>query len=187
MRELYLPFNRNYDKVIVMDVRSAELTRYAANCILATKVSFMNWMMENLADLRRAEIEAMRKYVQTLIQIVGQIDFDAKLIVEALELRNNEKKHTFFNKSTSVEIRTVRSLQFDRAPNTADIREAFALALMKILWQVIRALNFDLFKQKLCLAVVLNGWNMFGLTRMSINRCVYYSVSQMIKLESANS
>ena len=42
MRELYEPFNRNHDKMIFMDVRSAELTKYAANCMLATKISFMN-------------------------------------------------------------------------------------------------------------------------------------------------
>ncbi|MEX0623723.1 MAG: nucleotide sugar dehydrogenase, partial [Saccharospirillum sp.] len=42
MRELYEPFNRNHEKIIQMDVRSAELTKYAANCMLATKISFMN-------------------------------------------------------------------------------------------------------------------------------------------------
>ena len=49
LRELYSPFNRNHDKIIVMDVRSAELTKYAANCMLATKISFMN-EMSNLAE-----------------------------------------------------------------------------------------------------------------------------------------
>ncbi|MCQ4503876.1 UDP-glucose 6-dehydrogenase, partial [Vibrio parahaemolyticus] len=44
MRELYAPFNRNHEKMIVMDVRSAEFTKYAANCMLATKISFMNEM-----------------------------------------------------------------------------------------------------------------------------------------------
>ncbi|MBT2968153.1 UDP-glucose dehydrogenase family protein, partial [Vibrio anguillarum] len=44
MRELYAPFNRNHEKVIVMDIKSAELTKYAANCMLATKISFMNEM-----------------------------------------------------------------------------------------------------------------------------------------------
>lgn len=59
MRELYAPFNRNHDKVIVMDVRSAELTKYAANCMLATKISFMN-EMSNLAEKLGADIEAVR-------------------------------------------------------------------------------------------------------------------------------
>lgn len=48
LRELYAPFNRNRDKLLVMDVRSAELTKYAANAMLATKISFMN-EMANLA------------------------------------------------------------------------------------------------------------------------------------------
>lgn len=59
LRELYAPFNRNHERVIVMDVRSAELTKYAANCMLATKISFMN-EMSNLADLLGADIEAVR-------------------------------------------------------------------------------------------------------------------------------
>jgi UDPglucose 6-dehydrogenase len=59
LRELYSPFNRNRDKIIVMDVRSAELTKYAANCMLATKISFMN-EMANLAELFGAEIDIVR-------------------------------------------------------------------------------------------------------------------------------
>ena len=49
MQELYAPFNRNHEKIIFMDIRSAELTKYAANCMLATKISFMN-EMSNLAE-----------------------------------------------------------------------------------------------------------------------------------------
>ncbi len=59
LRELYAPFNRNHDKVIVMDPRSAELTKYAANCMLATKISFMN-EMANLAEKLGADIESVR-------------------------------------------------------------------------------------------------------------------------------
>ena len=51
LRELYAPFNRNHDRMIIMDVKSAELTKYAANCMLATKISFMN-EMANLAEKR---------------------------------------------------------------------------------------------------------------------------------------
>src|SRR5690606_17210816 len=101
MRELYAPFNRNHEKIIVMDVRSAELTKYAANCMLATKISFMN-EMANLAEILGADIEAVRhgigsdprigyqfiypgvgyggscfpKDVQALIQTADQINFD---------------------------------------------------------------------------------------------------------------
>ena len=60
MRELYAPFNRNHEKIIVMDVRSAELTKYAANCMLATKISFMN-EMANLAEMLGADIEMVRQ------------------------------------------------------------------------------------------------------------------------------
>ncbi|CAD0263991.1 UDP-glucose 6-dehydrogenase (fragment) [Pseudomonas veronii] len=60
MRELYAPFNRNHDRIIVMDVRSAELTKYAANCLLATKISFMN-EMANLAERLGADIEMVRQ------------------------------------------------------------------------------------------------------------------------------
>jgi len=60
LRELYEPFNRNHDKVIVMNVRSAELTKYAANCMLATKISFMN-EMANIAELVGADIESVRQ------------------------------------------------------------------------------------------------------------------------------
>ncbi|MDR8434169.1 UDP-glucose/GDP-mannose dehydrogenase family protein, partial [Acinetobacter baumannii] len=60
MRELYEPFNRNHDKMIFMDIRSAELTKYAANCMLATKISFMN-EIANLAELLGADIENVRK------------------------------------------------------------------------------------------------------------------------------
>jgi len=59
MKELYAPFNRNHDRMIVMDVRSAELTKYAANCMLATKISFMN-EMANLAERLGADIEQVR-------------------------------------------------------------------------------------------------------------------------------
>jgi UDPglucose 6-dehydrogenase len=59
LRELYGPFNRNHDKILVMDVRSAELTKYAANCMLAAKISFMN-EMAHLADKIGADIEKVR-------------------------------------------------------------------------------------------------------------------------------
>ncbi|MGI4850307.1 MAG: UDP-glucose dehydrogenase family protein [Janthinobacterium lividum] len=59
MRELYAPFNRNHEKLIIMDVRSAELTKYAANAMLATRISFMN-ELANLAEVLGADIEAVR-------------------------------------------------------------------------------------------------------------------------------
>ena len=59
MRELYAPFNRNRDRLIVMDIRSAEFTKYTANCMLAVRISFMN-EMANLAD-RLGDIEHVRR------------------------------------------------------------------------------------------------------------------------------
>ncbi|MDH4581055.1 UDP-glucose/GDP-mannose dehydrogenase family protein [Pseudomonas sp. BN415] len=60
LQEIYSPFNRNREKIMVMDRRSAELTKYAANCFLATKISFMN-EMAGLSELFGADIEAVRR------------------------------------------------------------------------------------------------------------------------------
>mgnify|MGYP000566001801 CR=1 FL=1 len=60
MRELYAPFQRNHERVVVMDVRSAELTKYAANAMLATRISFMN-ELANLAEKLGADIESVRQ------------------------------------------------------------------------------------------------------------------------------
>jgi UDPglucose 6-dehydrogenase len=60
MRELYAPFQRNHERLIVMDVKSAELTKYAANAMLATRISFMN-ELANLAERLGADIESVRK------------------------------------------------------------------------------------------------------------------------------
>lgn len=58
--ELYEPFNRNHDRMLVMDIRSAELTKYAANGMLATKISFMN-EIANIAERLGADIEKVRQ------------------------------------------------------------------------------------------------------------------------------
>lgn len=60
LRELYEPFNRQQERTMFMDIRSAELTKYAANAMLATKISFMN-ELSNMAELLGADIEAVRK------------------------------------------------------------------------------------------------------------------------------
>lgn len=120
MRELYAPFNRNHDKVIVMDVRSAELTKYAANCMLATKISFMN-EMSNLAERLGADIESVRhgigsdprigyqfiypgcgyggscfpKDVQALVKTANDIDYKSSLL-EAVEQVNHKQKDKLY-------------------------------------------------------------------------------------------
>ena len=60
LRELYAPFQRNHERLVLMDIRSAELTKYAANAMLATRISFMN-EMANLAETLGADIEQVRK------------------------------------------------------------------------------------------------------------------------------
>ena len=163
MRELYAPFSRNHDKVIVMDVRSAELTKYAANCMLATKISFMN-EMANLAEILGADIEAVRqgigsdsrigyhfiypgvgyggscfpKDVQALIKTAEQIDFDAK-VLKAVESRNNEQKTTLFKKidkhfNGDLKGKTFAIWGLSFKPNTDDMREAPSRVLMEALW-----------------------------------------------------
>ncbi len=60
LRELYAPFQRNHERLVLMDIRSAELTKYAANAMLATRISFMN-ELANLAERLGADIEQVRK------------------------------------------------------------------------------------------------------------------------------
>lgn len=170
MRELYAPFSRNHEKVIVMDVRSAELTKYAANCMLATKISFMN-EIANLAELFDADIEKVRqgigsdprigyhfiypgvgyggscfpKDVQALIRAADGIEFDAK-ILKSVEDRNNEQKKTLFNKinkhfNGDLKGKTFAVWGLAFKPNTDDMREAPARVLMEALWDAGAAVN----------------------------------------------
>ncbi|NIC04171.1 UDP-glucose dehydrogenase family protein [Billgrantia bachuensis] len=164
LRELYAPFSRQQDKMIVMDVRSAELTKYAANCMLATKISFMN-EMANLAERLGADIEMVRqgigsdprigyhfiypgvgyggscfpKDVQALIRTAGDIDFDAK-VLKAVEARNEEQKTTLFQKihkhyQGNLAGKTFALWGLAFKPNTDDMREAPSRVLMEALWE----------------------------------------------------
>lgn len=164
MRELYAPFNRNHEKIIVMDVRSAELTKYAANCMLATKISFMN-EMANLAEILGADIEMVRqgigsdprigyqflyagvgyggscfpKDVQALIRTADSIDFDAK-VLKAVESRNDEQKSVLFRKISKhfngeLSGKTFALWGLSFKPNTDDMREAPSRVLMEALWK----------------------------------------------------
>jgi UDPglucose 6-dehydrogenase len=124
MSELYEPFNRNHDRTIFMDVRSAELTKYAANAMLATKISFMN-EIANLAELLGADVEQVRKGigadprigyhfiypgcgyggscfpkdVKALIHTAQQIGYNTKLL-HAVEAINDAQKTALFYKLT---------------------------------------------------------------------------------------
>ncbi|AMR67635.1 UDP-glucose dehydrogenase family protein [Aquipseudomonas alcaligenes] len=163
MRELYAPFNRNHEKIIVMDVRSAELTKYAANCMLATKISFMN-EMANLAEKLGADIEMVRqgigsdprigyhfiyagagyggscfpKDVQALIRTADSIGFDAVLL-KSVEARNELQKEVLFHKivahyAGALAGKTFALWGLSFKPNTDDMREAPSRVLMEALW-----------------------------------------------------
>lgn len=164
LREVYAPFNRNHDKIIVMDVRSAELTKYAANCMLATKISFMN-EIANLAERLGADVEAVRqgigsdprigyhfiypgagyggscfpKDVKALIQTARGIGFDP-LVLRAVEDRNDAQKGVIFAKIArhfggDLAGRTIALWGLAFKPNTDDMREAASRVLMEALWQ----------------------------------------------------
>lgn len=164
MRELYAPFNRNREKIVLMDIRSAELTKYAANCMLATKISFMN-EISNLAEILGADIEMVRqgigsdprigyhfiypgagyggsclpKDVQALIHTADHMQFDAK-VLKAVKARNDEQKTTLFKKisqhfNSELKSKTFAIWGLSFKPNTDDMREAASRVLMEALWQ----------------------------------------------------
>lgn len=120
MKRLYAPFNRNHERIVVMDVRSAELTKYAANAMLATKISFMN-EIANIAERVGADIEHVRhgigsdprigwhfiypgagyggscfpKDVQALARTAQQHQYDARLLNAVEAVNESQKGHLF--------------------------------------------------------------------------------------------
>jgi UDPglucose 6-dehydrogenase len=164
LRELYAPFNRNHDKVIVMDVRSAELTKYAANCMLATKISFMN-EMSNLAELFGADIENVRKGigsdarigyqfiypgcgyggscfpkdVQALIRSANDVGYKANILesVESVNYKQKSKLFEYLMKhfDGSLVGKKIALWGLSFKPNTDDMREASSRVLMEHLWE----------------------------------------------------
>jgi UDPglucose 6-dehydrogenase len=163
LKTLYDPFTRNHDRMIVMDVRSAELTKYAANAMLATKISFMN-EIANLAERMGADVEKVRvgigsdprigysfiypgagyggscfpKDVKALVHSAGEHGFDAMLL-KAVEAVNRNQKQVLFNKISAyfdgkLEGRTVALWGLAFKPNTDDMRDAPSRELMEALW-----------------------------------------------------
>lgn len=153
MRTLYAPFNRNHERLIVMDIASAELTKYAANAMLATKISFMN-ELSNLAELLNADIELVRqgigsdprigydfiypgcgyggscfpKDVQALHRTAKQNGYNAK-ILGAVEAVNQAQKSVLLTKidahfGTDLTGKTFAIWGLAFKPNTDDMREA---------------------------------------------------------------
>jgi UDPglucose 6-dehydrogenase len=162
LRALYDPFTRNHDRLIVMDVRSAELTKYAANAMLATKISFMN-ELANIAERVGADIEKVRigigsdprigysfiypgtgyggscfpKDVKALIRSAAEVDYDAK-VLNAVEAVNERQKSVLIGKLQRVYGADLRGKCFAVwglafKPNTDDMREAPALVIIRSL------------------------------------------------------
>lgn len=164
MRECYAPYNRNHEKMLFMDVRSAELTKYAANAMLATKISFMN-EIANLAERLGADIEQVRqgigsdprigyhfiypgcgyggscfpKDVQALARTAGLAGYSAELL-KAVESVNERQKQTLFTKLSNaldgqLRGKTIAVWGLAFKPNTDDMREAPSRVLMESLWE----------------------------------------------------
>ena len=164
LEQLYAPFNRNHDKIVHMDVRSAELTKYAANVMLATRISLMN-EFANLADHLGADIEAVRrgigtdprighnfiyagtgyggscfpKDVKALIHIASQVGYDAQ-ITRSVEAVNGLQKRTLFDKLMAhfggdIAGRTFALWGLAFKPNTDDMREAPSSTLIELITQ----------------------------------------------------
>ncbi|WP_166265945.1 UDP-glucose dehydrogenase family protein [Marinobacter caseinilyticus] len=163
LREVYYPFNRNHDRMIYMDTRSAELTKYAANAMLATKISFMN-EIANLSERLGADIESVRrgigsdprigyhfiypgcgyggscfpKDVTALARTARDCDYNARLLAAVDEV-NSAQKHVLFDKVShyfqgDVRGKVIALWGLSFKPNTDDMREASARALMEDLW-----------------------------------------------------
>ena len=163
LRSLYDPFTRNHDRVIVMDVRSAELTKYAANAMLATRISFIN-EIANLAERLGADIEHVRrgigsdsrigysfiypgcgyggscfpKDVTALIALSKSVDYELELI-NAVENVNKRQKKVLFQKisdffSSQLEGKVIAIWGLAFKPDTDDMREASSRDLMEMLW-----------------------------------------------------
>ena len=164
LRKLYAPFNRNHDRTVVMDVRSAELTKYAANAMLATKISFMN-EIANIAERVGADVELVRqgigsdprigyhfiyagagyggscfpKDVQALERTARAAGYEARLL-GAVEAVNHDQKTKLFEFilhyfGGNVSGRTIALWGLAFKPNTDDMREASSRQLMEALWQ----------------------------------------------------
>jgi UDPglucose 6-dehydrogenase len=164
MRALYEPFTRNHDRFIVMDVRSSELTKYAANAMLATKISFMN-ELANIAERVGADIEKVRvgigsdprigysfiypgagyggscfpKDVQALVRSARDVGHEPEILA-AVESVNLRQKEVLVRKlrqhfGDGLKGKTIALWGLAFKPNTDDMREAPARTIMELLWE----------------------------------------------------
>ncbi|MEM7081331.1 MAG: UDP-glucose/GDP-mannose dehydrogenase family protein [Pseudomonadota bacterium] len=172
-RTLYDPFTRNRDRLIMMDIESAELTKYAANAMLATKISFMN-EVANLAEKLNADIEQVRlgigadprigyhfiypgcgyggscfpKDVKALIGSAASVG-EAMPLLNAVDQVNARQKHVLFDKISAffgdeLAGKTVALWGLAFKPNTDDLREAPSAVLLEALWEAgVRVRAYD--------------------------------------------
>lgn len=164
MRALYAPFNRSHDRVQMMDPASAELTKYAANAILATKISFMN-ELANIAERLGADIEQVRlgigsdprigyqfiypgcgyggscfpKDVKALHHIAKEVNYTPTLIAAVNEVNQNQKQVLFEKISNffngDLNGKVIALWGLAFKPKTDDMREASSRDLMEALWE----------------------------------------------------
>jgi len=170
MKRLYAPFNRNHERLVIMDMRSAELTKYAANAMLATKISFMN-EMANIAERVGADIEMVRhgigsdprighafiypgagyggscfpKDVQALAHMAKMHDYEAR-VLSAVEAVNKAQKSRLFELvqqhfGASISGRRFAVWGLAFKPNTDDMREASSRTVLDLLWAAGASVN----------------------------------------------
>jgi UDPglucose 6-dehydrogenase len=163
LRTLYMPFNRNQDRLISMKIRSAEFTKYAANAMLATKISFINEMSQ-LAERLDVDIESVRigigsdprignhfinpgcgfggscfpKDLQALEAAAHAVEFDAALL-KAVQQVNQIQKLVLFKKieqyfNFDLSNKVIALWGLAFKPNTDDMREASSRTLLEALW-----------------------------------------------------
>lgn len=163
MRQCYAPYNRNHDKMMFMDIRSAELTKYAANAMLATKISFMN-ELANLAERLDADIEHVRmgigsdprigyqfiypgcgyggscfpKDVQALARTAQEVGYEPELLL-AVEAVNQRQKQVLYRKleqafDGQLTGKCIAIWGLAFKPDTDDMRDAPSRALIEALW-----------------------------------------------------
>lgn len=159
MRELYAPFNRSRERVLFMGVREAEMTKYAANAMLATKISFVN-EIANLCERLGVDVESVRygigsdtrigpafiypgcgyggscfpKDVKALIHMATETQLEPMLL-NAVQARNDDQKHVLFRKIVKRFGADLRGRMFGIwglafKPGTDDMREAPSLVLL---------------------------------------------------------
>ncbi len=164
LKTLYAPFNRNHERIVLMDVRSAELTKYAANAMLATKISFMN-EIANIAERVGADIEQVRRGIGSDPRIgyhfiypgagyggscfpkdVKALEYTARAhayearLLGAVEAVNASQKGKLFELlqrhfGDTLRGRTIALWGLAFKPNTDDMREAPSRTLLEQLWQ----------------------------------------------------